>query len=220
MRSQKNFARREVVRDVDVGEPEVALEVEHQLEDLRPDAHVEHRDGLVGDQQSGPRMIARAITARCFWPPERSRRVLVDELLGRREADALERLARPAPALSRALGEPWICSGCPTACSSVIAGFSEACGSWKTICICRRSGAQLALGQPGELLALERDAAAGRPHEAEQRPAERRLAAARTRRRGRAPRRGGGRSETPSTALHRARRRGPSRREPKLPRSE
>ena len=43
--------RREVVRDVEVRELEVALEREHQFEDLRADAHVKHRDRLVRDEQ-------------------------------------------------------------------------------------------------------------------------------------------------------------------------
>ena len=34
---------------------------------------------------------------------------------------------------------PWISSGCTTDCSIVIAGLSDACGSWKTICISRRT---------------------------------------------------------------------------------
>ena len=45
--------RRQVVGDVEVGEVELVLEADHQLEDLGPDAHVEHRDGLVGDEQVG-----------------------------------------------------------------------------------------------------------------------------------------------------------------------
>ena len=40
-------------------------------------------------------------------------RVLVHELLGRREPDALEHLGRRcAAARARSAGSPWICSGC------------------------------------------------------------------------------------------------------------
>ena len=52
-RSQKNLALRQVVGDVDVRQPEPVLEVDHQVEDLRPHAHVEHRDRLVGHDQVG-----------------------------------------------------------------------------------------------------------------------------------------------------------------------
>ena len=45
----------QVVGDVDVAEAQLLLEVEHQLQDLGPHAHVEHRDRLVGDQHArGP----------------------------------------------------------------------------------------------------------------------------------------------------------------------
>ena len=47
----EELRRRQVVRDVEVGQVELALELEHQLEDLGPHAHVEHRDGLVGHEQ-------------------------------------------------------------------------------------------------------------------------------------------------------------------------
>jgi hypothetical protein len=41
----------EVVRDEEVGEPEVVLEAREQVDDLRLDRHVERRDGLVEDDQ-------------------------------------------------------------------------------------------------------------------------------------------------------------------------
>ena len=43
--------RRQIVRDEDVGEPELALEPLHQVEDLGLDRDVERRDRLVGDDQ-------------------------------------------------------------------------------------------------------------------------------------------------------------------------
>ena len=43
----------EVVRDEQVGEPELVLQVGEQIQDLRLDRHVERRGGLVADQQRG-----------------------------------------------------------------------------------------------------------------------------------------------------------------------
>ncbi len=42
---------REVVGDEQRGQPELGLEVLHQVDDLRLDGDVECRDGFVGDQQ-------------------------------------------------------------------------------------------------------------------------------------------------------------------------
>ena len=41
----------QVVGDVDVGQAELVLEVQHQLQDLRADRHVQRGDGRVGDDQ-------------------------------------------------------------------------------------------------------------------------------------------------------------------------
>ena len=78
---------REVVRDVEVREVELALEVEHQLEDLRPHAHVEHRDGLVRDEQRGIEDDRPRDHRPLLLSPREVRRVLVHVLLGRREAN-------------------------------------------------------------------------------------------------------------------------------------
>ena len=80
-------------------------------------------------------MIARAITTRCFWPPERSRGVLVDEELDRRQPDALERVDDPGAPLGADCDPVDRAAGRPTASSIVIAGLSAAFGSWKTICM-------------------------------------------------------------------------------------
>ena len=47
----EELRRREIVRDVEIREVELVLELEHQLEDLRAHAHVEHRHGLVAHEQ-------------------------------------------------------------------------------------------------------------------------------------------------------------------------
>ena len=91
----------------------------------------------------------------------------------------------------------------------VIAGFSEACGSWKTICsVPAHAGAARARAARRGPRPSKHDAAGGRPDQAEQRPAERRLARCRTRRPARGPRPARRSKSTPSTALHRAGRRG------------
>ena len=58
----------------------------------------------------------------------------------------------------------------------VIDGFSEACGSWKTIWSLRRSGRSRDSDRPVEFLAAVADASGAWPDESEQRPAEGRLA--------------------------------------------
>ena len=45
---------RHVVRDEQVGEPELRLQVQHQVDDLRLDRDVERGDRLVGDDQLRP----------------------------------------------------------------------------------------------------------------------------------------------------------------------
>ena len=51
---------REVVRDEDVGQVEVRLQVAQQVQHLRLDRDVERRDRLVADDQLGLRARARA----------------------------------------------------------------------------------------------------------------------------------------------------------------
>ena len=63
---------REVVRDEDVGQPEVALQVGEQVDDLRLDGDVERGDRLVADDERGSRASARAMLTRWRWPPENS----------------------------------------------------------------------------------------------------------------------------------------------------
>ncbi len=63
---------REVVRDEEVGEVEVVLQVGEQVDDLRLDRDVERRDGLVADDQLWMQRQARATPMRWRWPPENS----------------------------------------------------------------------------------------------------------------------------------------------------
>ena len=129
-------------------------------------------------------------------------RVLVEELLGGREADdARAPRRRAAATASRPCDEPVdIAAGGRPPAPIVIAGFSDACGSWKTICIRRRmrraarARCELVMSSPSNTtlppVARRGRAASGRASSCR----------CPTRRRARAPRPCAGRSETPSTA--------------------
>ena len=88
--------------------------------------------GSSATSTSGFRMIARAMTARCFCPPERSEGYFERN---RSTGDSPTRSRASSTCLRSALPEAilWITSGWPTASSIVIEGFSAAWGSWKTI---------------------------------------------------------------------------------------
>ena len=127
---------RQVVRDEDVGEVEVALQAPQQVQDLRLDRDVERRDRLVADDQL--RLRARA----------RARRRCAAAGRPRTRADSgcsAPGSGRPRSSSSctrvlRVLRRPWIANGAPTICPTVLRGFSDEYGSWKIICISRRSG--------------------------------------------------------------------------------
>ena len=118
--------------------------------------------------------IARAIAARCFCPPDRSDGYLAMNC----SAGARPTVSR-TPATRCRYSSPdaslWIFSGWPTDCSIVIAGFRDACGSWNTICIRRRSGRSCAFGHRRDLVPVENHAAIRRTHESEDGAPERRL---------------------------------------------
>ena len=60
------------------------------------------------------------------------------------EPDALEQLARALASTSPPLARRAAAAASPTIWPTRLRGFSDACGSWKTICSSRRTGAQLA----------------------------------------------------------------------------
>ena len=62
---------RQIVRDEQIGEAELLLQVLQQIEDLRLHRNVERRDRLVADDRSGSSASARAMPMRCRWPPEK-----------------------------------------------------------------------------------------------------------------------------------------------------
>ena len=63
---------REVVRDEDVREAQLVLQVLEQVDDAGLDRHVERRHRLVEDEQLGSSASARAMPMRWRWPPENS----------------------------------------------------------------------------------------------------------------------------------------------------
>src|ERR1039458_124541 len=89
---------------------------------------------------SGLRMIARARTARCFWPPERS----LGYLRRNRSTGTRPTRSRDSDTRRRISASPlamwWIRNGWPTGSGSGIAGLSDACGSWKMSWSRLRSG--------------------------------------------------------------------------------
>ena len=82
--------------------------------------------------------------------------------------------------MSRALRSfmPWASSPSPMMSLTGIRGFSDPNGSWKMICIFRRSGRSSSWLSVGDVAALELDRSRRRLDQAEDRPAKRRLAAA------------------------------------------
>ena len=128
---------REVVRDEHVREPELVLQVLEQVHDAGLDRHVERRHRLVEHQQLGlEQRHARAMPMRWRCPPENS--------CGNRftcsgfKPDERHELLDPLRARCR-LYMPWIRIGSLMIEPTVMRGLSDAYGSWKTICILRRS---------------------------------------------------------------------------------
>ena len=103
---------REVVRDHQDAEPAAPQAVE-QVEDARAHRDVEHRDGLVGDEQLRLEHERRRDRDALPLAARELVRVAVEEELGGREPGALERLAHALGALLR-VPMRWITSGSAT----------------------------------------------------------------------------------------------------------
>ena len=116
---------REIVRDEQIGQPELVLQVHQQVDDLRLDRHVERRDRLVADDQIRARApSARAMPMRWRCPPENS---CGYELISSwPQAHALEQRSDALPALAADRAVPWMISGSPTISPAVMRGLSEA----------------------------------------------------------------------------------------------
>ena len=130
---------RQVVGDEDEAQVELVLELVEQVEHLRLDRHVERRHRLVEhdhlrtERQRPGDADALALTAGELV------RVAV-AVLGQ-QADPLEQVGDPLTA-SRSSRTPWIRIGSPMMSRTGMRGLSDAYGSWKTICMSRRSVAQ------------------------------------------------------------------------------
>ncbi len=166
----------EVVRDEHERQPQLALQVAQEVQDLRLDRHVERRDGLVADDE--PRV--RGERPREADALALAARELVRVALRVRGGEARRARAAPPTRVRSAAPEamPWTRSGMPMISSTRLRGFSDACGSWKTITRSRRSARSLRAERRRDVLPVEADRARRRlvqPHDA---AGERRLAAA------------------------------------------
>ena len=117
--------------------PERLLQLLQQVQDLRLDRDVERRDRLVGDEELGLDGQARG---RCRCAAAARRRTRAGSAGHGRDAG---RPARAARRSARAARRPWRACGYRAprrGCrATVIRGLRLENGSWKTICIRRRS---------------------------------------------------------------------------------
>ena len=128
--------RGQVVRDEEVGEPELGLQVAEQVQDLRADGHVERRHRLVEHDELGRqrRAPARWRCAAAGRPRTRGGRGPPSGRVVPRAPGAGARGASPRRLSSFSL----VTSGSMMMEPTRIRGFSEAKGSWKTACTERR----------------------------------------------------------------------------------
>ena len=167
----------EVVGDVDVGEPEVLLEVEHQLQDLGPHRHVEHRDRLVRDQHARVRDGRPRHDHALLLAAGQVARVLLEEQLDRRQPDPLERGDDLDPSLARrahAMDAQRVTDGGLHSHRRVESGVRVLEHHLDVA----PERAKPTSAQLREVLALERDRSLGRLDQPEQRAAQGGLAAA------------------------------------------
>ena len=94
--------RREVVRDHEDAQPALPQLVEER-EDAGPHRHVQHRDGLVGDQQLGVEYQAGRDRHALALPTRELVRVAVEEELRRRQPCAVESIAHQPVAAALAV---------------------------------------------------------------------------------------------------------------------
>ena len=144
---------RHVVRDEEVGEAQLGLQLLQELQDLRLDRDVERGDAFVGDddlrveaERAGD-ADALALAAGEFVRIARDR----VRASGRRAGTGRRRaLSVPTP-----MPRPWITSGSPTRSPTFMRGSSEACGSWKIICTSRRTARMRIAGEARRFLARD-----------------------------------------------------------------
>ena len=126
-----------------------------QVQDLRLHRHVERRDRLVADDQL--RLQRERAGDADALPLAARELVRVAVVVLRAEADAREQLLDAAA--SRPSRCWWIANGSPTIWPTLLRGFSDEYGSWKMICISRRSGRSARWREARDVLAVEADRA-------------------------------------------------------------
>jgi hypothetical protein len=166
------------VRDVEVREAELMLQVQHELENLRPHAHVEHRHRLVGHEKDRVEDDRARYHGPLLLPARQVRRVLVDELLGRRQPDGLERFGDTLPALD-AFGDPVDLEGMPDRLLDRHRRIERGVRILKDDLHASTQTPQVAFRHPRDLLTFEANAALRRRNEPEQRAPKCGLAASR-----------------------------------------
>ena len=167
----------QVVGDVDVAEVELVLEVEHQLQDLGPHRHVEHGDRLVGHQHVGIHDDRPRQHDPLLLPPRQVAWVLRQEQLDRRETNSLQRLDDLDPALRRRLHAVHP-EGVADPLLHGHGRVQRGVGVLEHHLDVAADLAQPATAHLGDVIPLEEDRTVDRGSEPEQRPSQRRLAAA------------------------------------------
>ena len=171
---------RQVVRDEEVGQPLLALQVLHDVEHLRLHGDVERRGRLVADQELGLASPARA-RSRCAGAARRrtgAGTCSTSAAASPTDCSSCPTRVRLAPRLRRADACPCSFSGSPTMSATFQRGFRLAYGSWKIIWMRRRSAGARLGRRHGAILAVEHDLAARRRIEADEQAGHRALAAA------------------------------------------
>ena len=167
----------EVVGDEDQRQAELALQVAQQVQDLRLDRHVERGDRLVGDDHL--RLQGERAGDADALPLAAGELVRVAVVVLGVQADGVHQLLdRPLALGRRPCACPWITNGSAMIEPTVLRGFSDEYGSWKIICISRRSAfssspLMCAISWPSKLIEPARGL-----HQPQQQPRGGRLAAA------------------------------------------
>ena len=166
----------QVVRDEDVREVELRLERAEQVEDLRLNGDIQRRDRLVADDQLRIQRQSACDPDPLPLAPRELVRIAA-RVLGA-QPDDLQELSDAESRLFFFETPPWIAKGWSTICSTDFRGLSEAYGSWKIICISRRSRAAPRLEMPVMSRPSNRMDPRGRIDEPQHEPGRRRLPAA------------------------------------------
>ena len=144
----------EVVRDEQVGQAELGLQVLQQVDDLRLDRDVERADRLVADDELGVRARARG---RCRCAGAGRPRTRAGSARRGAASPTTSSSSRTRRLCSARVPERCTTIGSAMMSPTVIRGLSEPYGSWKMICISRRS-ARSRSGPARQALAVEADA--------------------------------------------------------------